>query len=351
MRKAAPEVRMNAGWLASMAWLRFCFCLLASAVLAMAATEREVAEWVVRQGGRVVLEGSRTPLRDLSELPAGELHITGVDLTNTTVDPKKLEEISGLTGLRELYLPGSMWTPFSDSPLDANEALKNLAGLKNLERLYFSLHFLPTFNVQDKGLNYLTGLTNLKELRLAQSQVVKPNLVPFVHLQSLDLNDSTFTDEGMKSLEGLKELRRLYLRNTPVTDEGLKHLSGLTGLEELDLYGVKVTDSGLASLRHLTAMRKLNLLGTEIDDAGMEILPGMIHLRELNLYRTHITNAGLAKLAALKELVALDVRYSRVTEGGVEAVHAAIPGCAVEFVGGTAAPASAGGDCAPHRHK
>ena len=316
--------------------------LLASAIFAMGATERlaerEVAEWVIRQGGRVVLEGSRTPLRDLSELPSGELHITGVDLFNTIVEPKKLEKLSGLTGLRELDLPASMWTPFSDSPLDANDALKNLAGLKNIERLYFSLHFLPTYNVQDKGLAYLTGLTHLRELRLAQSQVVKPNLATFVHLQSLDLNDSTFTDEGMKGLEGLKELRRLYLRNTAVTDEGLKHLSSLTQLEELDLYGVKVTESGLVSLRNLTAMRKLNLLGAEIDDAGMQILSGMIHLRELNLYRTHITNAGLSKLAALKELVSLDVRYSRVTDGGVVALHAAIPECAVEFVGGAAGP-------------
>jgi hypothetical protein len=40
------------------------------AILAMAATERDAAQWVIRQGGRVVLEGSRTPLRDLSELPS-----------------------------------------------------------------------------------------------------------------------------------------------------------------------------------------------------------------------------------------------------------------------------------------
>src|SRR5579862_5445786 len=171
-----------------MTWLRCVCCLLTSAVLAVAATEREVAEWVIRKGGRVILEGNRTPLRDASELPAGALHITGVDLTNTLVEPQELEKIGGLQGLRELYLPGSSWTPFSDSPLDANDQLKWLGGLKNLERLYFSLHFLPTYNVADKGLALLAGLTQLKELRLAQSQVVKPNLAPFVHLQSLDLN-------------------------------------------------------------------------------------------------------------------------------------------------------------------
>src|SRR5258707_3564345 len=135
MKKTAPKVRMNDGGLPSKAWLRFCCCLLASAIVGSAATERDAASWVVPQGGRVLLDGNRTPLRDLSELPLGEFHITGVDLTNTLIEPEKLEKISGLVGLRELDLPASMWTPFSDSPLDANESLKYLAGLKNIERL------------------------------------------------------------------------------------------------------------------------------------------------------------------------------------------------------------------------
>lgn len=70
-----------------------------------------------------------------------------------------------------------MWTPVSNSQLDANDALKALAGLKNLERLYFSLHFLPTYNVTDKGVALMAGLTQLRELRIAQSRVVKPDLV------------------------------------------------------------------------------------------------------------------------------------------------------------------------------
>src|SRR5579864_6248464 len=313
----------------------FC-CLLLAALCASAATEREVAEWAIRLGGRVTLNGSRAPIHDLSLLPPGDFQITGLDLVGTLADPKELVKISGLTSLRELYLPGPMFTPFSDSPLDANDALKPLAGLKNLERLCFSLHFLPTYNVQDKGIGFLAGLTQLRELRLPQSRVVKPDLQPFVHLQSLDLSDSAFVDDGMKALDGLGELRRLYLRNTAVSDEGLKHVSGLKHIEELDLYGVKVTDRGLESLRNLTAMRKLNLLGAEITDAGLDALAGMTHLRELNLYRSHITNAGLAKLAAFRELSALDVRYSRVTETGVEGLHAAIPHCDVEFAGGSA---------------
>ena len=64
------------------------------------AAERDIAEWVIRSGGRVILQGSRTPLRDVIELPASDLHITGIDLTGTTIEPKELKMISGLTGLR-----------------------------------------------------------------------------------------------------------------------------------------------------------------------------------------------------------------------------------------------------------
>ena len=297
----------------ALARFRFICCLLVAAVCSAATAEREIAEWALRQGGRVMLDGNRTALEDISELPPGPIHISGLDLVGTIITPQDLARIRGLTELRELYLPGPTWTPFSDSPLDANDELKNLSELKNLKRLSFSLHFLSTYNVEDKGLAHLTALTGIEELRLAQSRVVKPNLAAFVHLRALDLSDSRFSDEGMKALASLQELRRLYLRNTSVTDEGLKHLSGLTSLEELDLYGVSVTDRGMESLRKLTAMRKLNLLGAELSDAAMDVVSGMTHLRELNLYRSHITNAGLAKLAALKELAALDVRYSRVT--------------------------------------
>jgi Leucine-rich repeat (LRR) protein len=306
-------------------WMRtICFLLLAATVLA--ATERDAAEWVIRSGGGVMLAGSRKTLRDVVDLPRTDIHVTGVDLTGTTIEPKELKMLSGLTGLVDLYLPGPSFSPFSGTKLDANDELKSLGNLTNIERLYFSVHFLPTYDVQDKGIAALAAMTKLKELRLPQSQVVKPDLFRFEHLRALDLSDSTFSDEGMKGLPALRELRRLNLRNTPITDEGLKQLAHLGGLQELDLYGVKVTDRGIESLRGLTQLRKLNLLGAELTDAGMDVLAGMKQLKVLNLY-------GLAKLATLKDLAELDVRYSRVTQTGIAAFRSALPSCEVEFVG------------------
>ena len=97
--------------------------LLLAAPLAFAGAERDTAEWVIRQGGRVMLNGNRTPVRNLWDLPAGELRITGVDLDGTLIDPKDLEKIGALTALRELYLPGPAFNPASGSRLDANDQL------------------------------------------------------------------------------------------------------------------------------------------------------------------------------------------------------------------------------------
>ncbi len=321
-----------------------CFALLCNVLVAASgAPERQIAEWVIRQGGRVMVDGQRQVIDELAELPAAPFRLTAVDLVGTTIAPADLARLAGLDSLKELSLPGPIFTPFSDSPLEANAALKPLAGLAHLERLFFSLHFLPTYNVDDRGVAYLAALTRLRELRLSQSRIRTPNLAPFAHLESLDLSDCPyFGDGGMATLQGLKDLRRLYLRNTPLSDEGLKYLSGLTALQDLDLYGTAVTDRGIESLRSLVALRKLNLLGAEVTDAGAGILAGLPRLRELNLYRSHVSNTGLAKLAGLKDLASLDIRYSRVTEAGVDALKAALPECSVEFAGGAVAGSGKG---------
>ncbi|MBO0723010.1 MAG: hypothetical protein J2P41_19450, partial [Blastocatellia bacterium] len=155
---------------------------------------------MIRQGGRVILAGDRNPIEDVVRLPAGEIRITGIDLVGTLIEPGDLAKIGGLANLKELYLPGPIWNPGAGSRLDANEQLMLLAGLKNLEKLHFSLHFLTNINVQDKGLAHLTGLSELRELRCAQCRITKLSLAPLAKLESVDLSLTPFSDEGMKGL-------------------------------------------------------------------------------------------------------------------------------------------------------
>ena len=61
--------------------------------------------------------------------------------------------------------------------------------------------------------------------------------------EKLDLNYTPVTDDGLKSVTGMKKLRTLTLKDTFVSDKGLTAVSDLTALEAL--YGCKVTDAGV----------------------------------------------------------------------------------------------------------
>ncbi|MBY0375046.1 MAG: hypothetical protein K2Q23_13695, partial [Bryobacteraceae bacterium] len=66
------------------------FALLVSLLATnwLAASDRAVAEWVIRQGGRVIVAGGTQPIADLAALPANEpLLLTAVDLYGTIIEP------------------------------------------------------------------------------------------------------------------------------------------------------------------------------------------------------------------------------------------------------------------------
>ena len=306
--------------------------LCLAAVLARAASQREIAEWVLRWEGQVTLEGSRKPLKDVSQLPAGEIHLTGIDLTGAVMRPIELRKLEGLTDLRDLYLPGPVWNPGGGKE-DVTGVFEALASLKNIERLAVGWHFNAQISIGDENVAHLLGWRELKDFRCTQCRITNLNLSPLTNLRSLDLSFNPFTDKGMEGLAGMTGLRRLILRDTMVTDEGLKYIAGLTNLEELDLFGARVTDKGIEYLRKLKSLRKLNLLGAQVTDDSMPVFASMEHLEALNLYRTKVTNSGLAQLQALKELTDIDLRYSRVTPNGIDALRAALPNAKVQFVG------------------
>jgi hypothetical protein len=64
----------------------------------------------------------------------------------------------------------------------------------------------------------------------------------------------------------------LYLTNTRITDDGLKHLASLRNLRYLWLIGTDVTDTGLLHLIQLKNLQKLNLVGTKVTDEGISKL-------------------------------------------------------------------------------
>src|SRR5213082_479049 len=301
------------------------------------ADERQVALWILRRGGQVMVDGVQHPIGDPFELPERDFRIVVVDLHGTVIEPRQRQEISKLEHVRELYVPARVWSPVSDvkAPF-SDESFQYYQGMKQLETFSAGLTTLAWLDIGDEGVKRLAPLSQLKHLRLNNTTIMDPKCFEaLVNLESLDLGDAYVLDYSLAPLAKMRNLKRLNLLGTLVTDEGLKYLRSLTRMEDLDLYGVKITDAGVEHLRAMTGLRRLNLLGGQITDAGAEILAEFRELRDLNLYRSRITNAGLAKLHSLRNLELLDLRYSGVTNAGVRTLRAALPKCKVTYVSAT----------------
>lgn len=99
---------------------------------------------------------------------------------------------------------------------------------------------------------------------------------------TLNLAHTKITDDGLKAVEPLKNLRKLHLENTKIGDAGLTHLKDLTSLEYLNLYGTHVTDSGLEQLAGLKNLKALYLWQTKVTPAGVEKLKKALPKCDIN---------------------------------------------------------------------
>ena len=88
-------------------------------------------------------------------------------------------------------------------------------------------------------------------------------------------------------------INTLFVNDTQITDNGLEKLKGLSSLEFLALNGTQITDGGLEHLKELTRLHTLWLANTQITDAGLEHLEGLTSLEVLTLDNTQISDAGV----------------------------------------------------------
>jgi hypothetical protein len=64
--------------------------------------------------GQVMIDGVDRPIADPFDLPDRDFRIVVVDMHGTVTEPKDLEPLKKLTGVRELYIPARVWSPVRD---------------------------------------------------------------------------------------------------------------------------------------------------------------------------------------------------------------------------------------------
>lgn len=129
------------------------------------------------------------------------------------------------------------------------------------------------------------------------------------------------TDAMVAELATVGSLESLKLDGSrAVTDEGIRHLARLPNLRHLDLQGTSITDAGLGALRELPALERLSLAWSAVTDAGMHHLADLTRLQEVNLQGTRTGDGALRALAGKDDLK--DFRSgNNVTDAGLAALQ------------------------------
>lgn len=188
-------------------------------------TQREVASWVLKVNGRLMLKGSDRWIERIEELPAnGPLLVVKVSLWKgdgkaDPIQPEDVLPLVNLTELEELQLRG-----------------------------------------QSLGDSVIRALTELK------------------NLQVLNLHACGISDESLPLLAQISQLRVLDVGYSKrrITDKGAASLADLHTLEELNIYSSAITDSTLQTLTKLSRLKRIEVTATDVTESGIEYLKSKI---------------------------------------------------------------------------
>lgn len=211
----------------------------------------------------------------------------------------ELRRLVNVAPIQELVLSGT--------EIEEN-ALEPLGRLPELE----SVSLRGCDGVTDAELRHLANLhkfraLKLRALSLGGREVTGEGFAAFsksTKLEYLDLGSSPISQQGIRRVAALPELRCLKMKRDQVADGILGELAESPTLEEVDLDSCKAfTDAGIARLAESKSIRILQLYNTEISDKSLEPLSKMPALEKLQMENcTKLTERGILKLLNSKSL-------------------------------------------------
>ena len=143
----------------------------------------------------------------------------------------------------------------------------NLQGLRELDMRgswYSAASFRP-----GRQLPHLRQLTLTAAIGLPPNAFGLGSLAQLPELREVELWSPYLDNAGILQQAGLGQVETLVLDAPKVTDDGVKFLNGWKNLEELTLR-CYLTDAGIAPIAGLTQLRKLTIANTWITDARTE---------------------------------------------------------------------------------
>ncbi|MCA9129673.1 MAG: DUF3592 domain-containing protein [Planctomycetales bacterium] len=141
----------------------------------------------------------------------------------------------------------------------------------------------------------------------------------------VDLSEIDGTDGILEILVHFPTLEHVSAKGKKITDQAVRHLLRLPNLRALDLHNTSLSSEGLRRLQQLQHLEMLSLKGTRIRSEAILSVVGMPALEELDLSYTAIDDQALEFLADCKELTSLDVKGTNVSSPAIQRLRQRLP--------------------------
>jgi sulfatase modifying factor 1 len=198
--------------------------------------------------------------------------------------------------------------------------------------------------LSDNDFAVLSQHPELEELQINGSPQLTNKLIGhfklLTQLESLQLEGTAITDDGLQELPPLTKLKSLYLNGTAsaglvlqrcsgspleragfskLNDAGATLLGTFRSLRDISLSGSPISGLGLTSVASLPQLQRLELTGcTELADADFAVLGKCYDLRYVNFTKTAAGDKTLAGLVSLNNLTDTHLGSPQLTDAGVQ---------------------------------
>jgi RND family efflux transporter MFP subunit len=255
------------------------------------------ADWILAKAHCFEIRTDLDPetwIKKASDLPPITFQIKGLrsQLERPVIGPIVLHRMVDLKQLESL---------------DLNESVPGLIVAATRLRQLKSLA-VKTDTASNDALKAIATMTNLRSLRIDRQSMTDADaelLAPLHELETLEFVGPYRELHGacFKSLRGLKNLKELGLPESGLEDRYMGDISQFTNLEGLNLSKTWISVEGLRPLDALTHLKTLRLAGCRrigpLDKTELEAFKHLYALRELDLYQTRITRSDLDELKAI----------------------------------------------------
>jgi hypothetical protein len=189
-------------------------------------------------------------------------------LGGTALTPQSAQIIGRMPNLRTLFISGAT----------TEAALAALAKTTKIHDLS-----LLSCGLTGKQIRHVAGISTLQHLWISDKRLTElPDLNSLVNLEVLSLTDAPITDNDLRAVSRLKNLRKLRLSSTNVNGTGLTQLRSPERLSELSLNYCKLNPSSLKPLVKFKNLRDLGIYGSGLKARDLSALHTLTKIEKLN---------------------------------------------------------------------